>query len=51
VYTGTTITCEWTNEIVEEREDRYDLTSSVVCYKEDKETVMEAHIDGLTRKK
>jgi acyl dehydratase len=47
VYTGNTITCEWTNETVEEREDRYDVTSSVVCYNEDEETVMEAHIDGL----
>jgi acyl dehydratase len=47
VYTGNTITCEWTNETVEEREDRYDLTSSVVCFNEDEETVMEAHIDGL----
>src|SRR5699024_9962136 len=47
VYTGNTITCEWTNEMVEEREDRYDVASSVVCYDEDEETVMEAHIDGL----
>lgn len=47
VYTGNTITCEWTNETVEEREDRYDVTSSVVCYNEDEENVMEAHIDGL----
>lgn len=47
VYTGNTITCEWTNETVEEREDRYSVTSSVVCYNEDEETVMEAHIEGL----
>lgn len=47
VYTGDTITCEWTNETVEEREDRYNLTSSVVCYNEDRETVMEGHTDGL----
>jgi acyl dehydratase len=47
VHTGNTITCEWTNETVEEREDRYNLTSSVVCYNEKEENVMEAHIDGL----
>lgn len=47
VYTGNTITCEWTNETVEERNDRYSITSSVLCSNEDKETVMEAHIDGL----
>jgi acyl dehydratase len=47
VYTGNTITCKWTNETVEEREDRYSITSSVVCSSEDDKTVMEAHIDGL----
>lgn len=47
VHTGDTIRCEWRNETVEEREDRYDITSSIVCYNEDEETVMEAHIDGL----
>lgn len=47
VYTGNTIRCEWTNETVEEREDRYDVTSSVVCTDEDDEPVMDAHIDGL----
>ena len=50
VYTGNTIRCEWTNESVEEREDRYAVTSSVVCTNEDGETVMEAHIDGLVWK-
>lgn len=47
VYTGSTISCEWVNEIVEEREDRYNVSSSVVCYNEDEEKVMEADIDGL----
>lgn len=47
VYTGNTITCEWTNETVEEREDRYSISSSVVCINEDDETVMKAHIEGL----
>jgi acyl dehydratase len=47
VHTGNTIRCEWTNETVDEREDRYNITSSVVCSNEDEENVMEAHIDGL----
>jgi acyl dehydratase len=47
VYTGNTITCEWTNESVEERADRYTVTSLVVCTNDDGETVMEASIDGL----
>lgn len=47
VYTGNTVTCEWTNETVEEQEDRYSITSSVVCSNEDEEIVMEAHIEGL----
>lgn len=50
VRTGSTVSCEWTNEAVEEREGRYDLTSSVVCHDEGGETVMEARIDGLIRK-
>jgi acyl dehydratase len=50
VYTGNTIRCEWMNESVEEREDRYAVTSSVACTNEDGETVMEAHIDGLVWK-
>lgn len=50
VYTGTAITCEWTNETVEEREDRYTLTSSIACYDEDGDAVMEARIDGLVWK-
>lgn len=47
VYTGDTITCEWTNETVEERPDRYSITSSAVCYNQDDETVLEARIEGL----
>lgn len=47
VYTGTTIRCEWTNESVEERADRYDVTSAVVCISEDDGTVMDGHIEGL----
>lgn len=47
VYTENTIRCEWTNKSVEEQEDRYTVTSSVVCTNEDDEAVMEAYIDGL----
>ncbi|UTF54747.1 MaoC/PaaZ C-terminal domain-containing protein [Natronosalvus rutilus] len=47
VYTGDTIRCELKTETVEERDDRYTLSNSVVCTNEDDETVMEAHIDGL----
>ncbi|MDF9745059.1 MaoC/PaaZ C-terminal domain-containing protein [Natrinema salsiterrestre] len=47
VYTENAIRCEWTNESVEERDDRYTVTSSVVCTNEDDETVMEASINGL----
>ncbi|WP_266077680.1 MaoC/PaaZ C-terminal domain-containing protein [Haladaptatus caseinilyticus] len=47
VHTGNTIGCEWTNETVEERDDRYTLTSSVVCHNQEDETVMKGHIDGL----
>ncbi|MFC7233441.1 MaoC/PaaZ C-terminal domain-containing protein [Saliphagus sp. GCM10025308] len=47
VYTGDTIRCELTTETVEERDDRYSLSNSVVCTNENDETVMEAHIDGL----
>jgi len=50
VRTGSTIACEWTNETVEEREDRYEVTSSVVCRDGSGETVMEARIEGLIRK-
>ena len=34
VYTGESITCEVTTEEVREREDRYDIASSVVCRRE-----------------
>lgn len=45
VYTGNTISCD--ERTVEEREDRYSITSSVVCSNKDEEIVMEAHIEGL----
>lgn len=46
VYTGETVTCEWTNEHIEEREDRYELMASIVCHTEET-SVMSATIDGL----
>ncbi len=47
VYTGQTITCTWTNEKVDEREDRYDITAEVVCTNDDGTTVLTATIEGL----
>ncbi|MFC6961654.1 MaoC/PaaZ C-terminal domain-containing protein [Halocatena marina] len=49
VYTGETVTCEWTNEHVDEREDRYDLKASIVCHTTN-ELVMSATVDGLVWK-
>jgi len=46
VYTGEPIECTMTVDEVEEREDRFDVTSSVVC-RRDNETVMTADVDGL----
>lgn len=47
VYTGESITCTSTYETVDERDDRYEFTSSVVCEKADGEVVLKATIDGL----
>lgn len=47
VYTGNTITCEVTTESVEERDDRYDVVLSIVCYSEGGDEVMRGHTDGL----
>ena len=46
VYTGERITCEVTTEAVEERDERYDIASSVVCRREDG-VVMRAGFEGL----
>ena len=46
VYTGQTVVCEVSVETVEERDDRYDITSSVVCRHEDS-VVMQAGFEGL----
>jgi acyl dehydratase len=47
VYTGETITCETTTESVEERDDRYNVMLSIVCYREEGDEVMRGHVDGL----
>ncbi|NHN58725.1 MULTISPECIES: MaoC/PaaZ C-terminal domain-containing protein [Halorussus] len=47
VYTGETVVCEMATEKVEEREDRYELTSSVICEKEGGETVLTGAVEGL----
>ena len=46
VYTGDHVTCEWTHESVEERDDGYAVTADVVCTNADDETVMVGTIEG-----
>lgn len=50
VYTGERITCEWTTETVEEREDRYEATGTAVCRNEEDIVVMSGYFEGLVRK-
>lgn len=50
VYTGETITCEWTTETVEEKEDRYEATGTAVCRNEEEVVVMSGYFEGLVRK-
>ena len=50
VYTGEAVTCVWTNESVEERDDRYHLTAGVVCENDDGDTVLTANIEGVVLK-
>lgn len=47
VYTGNTITCEVTATSVTERNDRYEMTLSIVCHNEDGDIVMQGRTDGL----
>ena len=47
VYTGEPITCRSTFDTVEEREDRYEFTSNVVCENADGETVLTSSTNGL----
>lgn len=50
VYAGETITCEWTTDAVDEREDRWNLVASVTCRNQDGEQVLRAAVDGLVWK-
>ena len=47
VYTGETITCEWTNEAVTERADRYEISCSIRCTNEEGTVVMTGETDGI----
>ncbi len=47
VYTGESITCEWTVESATERDDRYVLDNAVVYRNEDDEIVADARTAGL----
>lgn len=49
VYTGDRITCRWTTERVEERDDRFDVTAAVTCSNDD-ETVLTGTVEGLVWK-
>lgn len=49
VYTGEHVVCEWTNEAVEERDDRYELVVDVECTV-DGETVLSGDIEGIVWK-
>lgn len=49
VYTGQRVTCEWTNESVAEREDRYELAVAVECTT-DGDVVMSGRIEGVVWK-
>lgn len=47
VYTGDTITCQWTNETVDDRgEDRYYVVGAVECWNQRDEVVLEATVRG-----
>lgn len=50
VYTGEPITCTSTYETVDERDDRYEFTSDVVCENADGDVVLTATVEGLVRK-
>lgn len=50
VYTGQTITCEWTTESVTEREDRYEASGTAVCRNEEDVVVMTGSFEGLVWK-
>lgn len=50
VYTGQQITCRSTYETVDEYEDRYEMTSTLVCENDDGETVMTGTVEGILHK-
>lgn len=50
VYTGETITCEWTTDSVVEREDRYEASGTAVCRNEKGVVVMSGSFEGIVRK-
>jgi acyl dehydratase len=50
VYTGETITCEWTTETVKERANRYEASGTAVCRNEEGTTVMAGYFEGIVRK-
>jgi len=49
VHTGEAVVCEWTNETVDERDDRYDLAVAVECTV-DGAVVMTGRVEGLVWK-
>ncbi|WP_255193301.1 MaoC/PaaZ C-terminal domain-containing protein [Natronobeatus ordinarius] len=50
VYTGEPITCTWTHEEVEERDDRYVVSVAIDCRSDDGETVMSGSLSGIVWK-
>lgn len=49
VYTGDTVVCEWTTDRVRDDGDRYDLTASVTCSRDD-DVVMHGAVEGVVWK-
>lgn len=47
VYTDERITCTWRNESVVERDDRYEIETSIECANGDGKIVLEGAISGL----
>jgi acyl dehydratase len=47
VYTGETITCEWTTEEVEEGENRYEVSGTAICQNEEEVVVVRGYFEGL----
>ena len=47
VYTDEQITCTWTTESVEVRDDRYVLEARVVCENEDDTVVLTGSVEGI----